>query len=133
MAGFDKLAVAVLGVLAYANREKLGKLLRSDMGGADSRLGGLGQVLDRFRNTGRKEEVDSWINQGPNRLLERQHVEEALDPETIDALSQQTGLSREELIDRLTKELPEGVDKMTPDGRLPDETHQSVPPVGRNP
>lgn len=133
MAALDKLAVAVLGVLAYANREKLGKLLRSDMGGPDSKLGGVGELLDRFRNTGRKEEVDSWINQGPNRPLQRQHVEEAIDADTIETLSQQTGLSREELIDRLTKDLPEGVDKMTPDGRLPDETDRSVPPGGRTP
>jgi uncharacterized protein YidB (DUF937 family) len=131
MAALDKLAVAVLGVLAYANREKLGKLLRSDMGGPDSKLGGVGELLDRFRNTGRKEEVDSWINQGPNRPLQRQHIEEAIDADTIEALSQQTGLSREELLDRLTKDLPEGVDKMTPDGRLPDETDRSVSPGGR--
>lgn len=134
MAGLDKLAVAVLGVLAYANREKLGKLLQSDLGGTDGLLGGsaggLGDVLDRFRNTGRQEEVDSWVAQGPNKPLQPRHIEEAIDPGTLEALSQQTGLSREKLIERLTSDLPEAVDRMTPEGREPEQTSQSVPSIG---
>jgi len=39
----------------------------------------------------------------------------------LNTLSQQTGLSREELLSRLTRELPAAVDKFTPDGRLPTE------------
>jgi uncharacterized protein YidB (DUF937 family) len=31
----------------------------------------------------------------------------------------QTGLSRDELLKRLSQVLPEAVDKMTPEGRLP--------------
>ncbi len=38
----------------------------------------------------------------------------------LDTLSKQTGLSHEELLARLSRELPEAVNRYTPDGRLPD-------------
>ncbi len=40
-------------------------------------------------------------------------------PDVLAALEQQTGLSREELLARLSRELPTAIDKYTPDGRLP--------------
>ena len=128
MATLGKLAVAVLGVLAYANREKLGTMLRSDLGtSSGGKLGGLGDVLDRFRNAGRGDEVDSWVKQGPNKPLRPEQVESAIDTATIDELSRQTGMSREELLDRLSRDLPEAVDKMTPNGEMPDTTAEADP------
>lgn len=67
------------------------------------------------------------MRQGPNRPLHRQQVEAAIDPETIEQLSRQTGLSREELLERIARDLPDAVDKMTPEGRLPDHTENSEP------
>jgi uncharacterized protein YidB (DUF937 family) len=43
----------------------------------------------------------------------------------LDTLSKQTGLSREDLLSRLCRELPDAVDKYTPQGRLPTETELS--------
>ena len=37
-------------------------------------------------------------------------------------VQQQTGLSQQEILDRLSRELPTAVDKYTPDGRLPAPT-----------
>jgi uncharacterized protein YidB (DUF937 family) len=48
-------------------------------------------------------------------------LEQALGQERIDWLTQQTGMSREELLAGLSRELPEAVDKLTPEGRLPTE------------
>src|SRR6185295_2995273 len=81
----------------------------------------LRQVLDRFKAAGSGDKVDSWVKQGPSQPIQPHEVEAAIDPETLDALSKQTGLSREELLRRLANELPDAVDKMTPEGRLPDE------------
>lgn len=140
MASLGRVALAVLGILAYQNRDKLGGLLKgkdspsldpndpqqSRQGGlldqiADSigSSGGLQDVLDRFRNSGSKEAVDTWVKQGPNQPLETTQVEAAIDPRTLDELSQQTGLSREELLERIARDLPEAIDKMTPGGELP--------------
>ena len=81
--------------------------------------GGLRELIDRFRQTGHGEDADSWVSSGPNREMPADQLEHAIGPEVLATLSQQTGLSREELLARLTRELPGAVDRYTPDGRLP--------------
>jgi uncharacterized protein YidB (DUF937 family) len=138
MANVGKLALAVLGVLAYQNRDKLAALLRGDAnkrndgGLLDSILGssgsGLRDIVERFRTAGAGAEADSWVRQGPNKPLQRDQVEKAIDPDTLEQLSLQTGLSRDELLDRLTIELPRAVDEMTPNGQMPDKPASSTGP-----
>ena len=57
--------------------------------------------------------------------LGKSTVEQAIGPEVLDTLSKQTGLSRDELLARLSRELPAAVDKYTPHGRLPTEAEFS--------
>ena len=135
--GMPSLA-ALLGLLAvagYQNRDKIGDFLNQMMkpggdpgaaGGASlpgdpakTVQGGLADVIDRFRNIGQGNAADSWVAKGPNAPITPNHTESALGPDLIDMLVQQTGLSREELLSRLSRVLPEAVDKLTPDGRLP--------------
>jgi uncharacterized protein YidB (DUF937 family) len=135
MANLGRLAIAVLGLLAYQNRDKIGDMIRNAGQGSDPNnpqgsildqiskgVSGtaLGDVLDRFRNAGAGSKVDSWVRPGPNQPVEPHEVEAAIDEETLTALSQQTGLSREELIARISRDVPEAVDKMTPNGELPN-------------
>lgn len=145
--GFPSMT-ALLGVLAvagYQNRDKLGELLGGVTGGAartpeaaslprgqatgfgegtnDGSIGavltdGLRNLVDRFRSIGHGETADSWVAHGPNREVAPKHVESAIGADTLEALTKQTGLSREEIITRLTRELPNAVDKYTPDGRI---------------
>jgi uncharacterized protein YidB (DUF937 family) len=99
---------------------KLGGLL----GGASAGSvlsGGLGELIDRFRQNGQGHAADSWVSPGPNQPIEPSQLEQAIGPDVLNTLSQHTGLSREELLSRLTRELPHAVDKLTPDGRLPTE------------
>ncbi len=83
--------------------------------------GGLGTLIDRLRQNGHAEAADSWVNPGPNKPIAPTELEQAIGPDVLNQLSQHTGLSREELLSRLTKELPTAVDKFTPQGRLPTE------------
>jgi len=83
--------------------------------------GGLGDLIDRFRQNGHGQAADSWVGTGPNQPLAPEHLEQAIGPDVLNTLSQQTGLSRDELLSRLTRELPAAVDKFTPNGRLPTE------------
>ena len=147
MANLGRMAVAILGILAYQNRDKIGDMIRSAGRGSDPNnpqgsildqiskgVSGtaLGDVLDRFRNAGAGSKVDSWVRPGPNQPVEPHEVEAAIDDETLSSLSQQTGLSREELIARITRDLPEAVDKMTPNGELPSETPMPWDPDAPN-
>ena len=46
------------------------------------------------------------------------HSFEAIGSENLAELAQRTGLSREELVQRLAKVIPEAVDTLTPDGQI---------------
>lgn len=139
MANLGRLAIAMLGVLAYQNRDKIGEMIRGagdrnpndPQGGILDQLSkgvsgtALGDILDRFRGAGAGSKVDSWVGTGPNQPIEPNDVEAAIDEDTLTSLSMQTGLSREELISRITRDLPEAVNKMTPNGELPPGPTQS--------
>ena len=81
--------------------------------------GGLSQLIDQFRQSGQAETAESWVAQGPNKPVAPADLERAIGPDVLDTLSRQTGLSRQELLARLSRELPDAVDRYTPDGRLP--------------
>jgi uncharacterized protein YidB (DUF937 family) len=145
---------ALLGLLAiagYQNRDKIAEMLgglgksttgtagesglggllgqlKSSLGGADAGgvlSGGLAEIVDRFKNSGQGETADSWVGTGPNKQVTPAQLEQAIGPEVLDTLSKQTGLSRDELLARLSRELPAAVDKYTPRGRLPTEAEFS--------
>lgn len=81
--------------------------------------GGLGELVDRFQQNGHGETAQSWIKQGPNTGIAPDHLEQAIGPDVLQTLTRQTGLSREELLSRLSRELPHAVDQYSPDGRVP--------------
>lgn len=111
----------------------LGGLL-NDLGGAlggasagSVLSGGLGDLVDRFRQTGHSRQADSWINAGEDNVpVEASDLEEALGEETIAELTRKTGLSRAELLERLSKTLPDAVNRMTPNGRIPTEAEAAT-------
>jgi uncharacterized protein YidB (DUF937 family) len=99
--------------------ENLGGSLGS--GGVGGLLGGgLGELLERFRQNGQGEVAQSWIDSGPNKELPAPQLKQAIGADVLAALQQQTGLSQDELLARLSRELPAAVDQYTPDGRLPN-------------
>jgi uncharacterized protein YidB (DUF937 family) len=81
--------------------------------------GGLSELLERFTQAGQGQTAQSWVKQGPNEPIEPPQLEQAIGPDVLETLSKQTGLSREELLARLSRELPDAVDKYTPQGQLP--------------
>ena len=90
--------------------------------GAGGLAGGLGDLLGSFRNAGQAEVADSWITPGvPTQGLRPDQVEQAIGSENLAELAQRTGLSRDELIERLARTIPEAVDKLTPNGEMPTD------------
>ncbi len=84
-------------------------------------MGGLSELLGRFSNPVQSAKAQSWVNTGPNGTLAPGDLDEVLDQDTIADLMQKTGLGRTELLDRLSAVLPEAVDHLTPNGRIPTE------------
>ena len=140
--------LALLAMAGYQNRDKIAEWLNAaqrkagnsaeaPQGGATSgppgKLGGLlagtsiGDMLsygvrdlvDSFKQAGHGEVADLWVGRGPNKQIAPSHLEGVIGSDMLETLAQQTGLSREEILSRLSKNFPEAVDKYTPDGRIP--------------
>jgi uncharacterized protein YidB (DUF937 family) len=88
--------------------------------------GGLGDLVDRFKQAGQGEAAESWVRKGPNQPISTDQLEGALGSDVVATLAEKTGLSREELLSRLSRTLPQAVDNLTPEGRVPteDEVHR---------
>jgi uncharacterized protein YidB (DUF937 family) len=106
----------------------LGDLLRGTLGGvlggaaAGTVLnGGLGGLLKQFQENGQGDVAHSWIGTGPNKTISDGDLASALGGDTLNTLSQQTGMGRDDLLAGLRQYLPRLVDQLTPDGRVPNE------------
>jgi uncharacterized protein YidB (DUF937 family) len=123
------------GGLGGQGQGGLGGMLGNVLGGAGGGMaggglgsvlsGGLGDLMDRFNGTGQANKAQSWIGTGQNEAIEASELEQVLGPDTMDELQQKTGLSRQELLERLSRTLPDAVNHFTPDGRIPTETEAS--------
>jgi uncharacterized protein YidB (DUF937 family) len=106
----------------------MGDLLRGGLGGllaggaAGGVLsGGLNDLLKQFQQNGHGDAVDSWVGTGPNKSIAPKDLGQVLGSEQVNAVLAQTGMSREELLNALSQYLPQVVDRLTPQGRLPTE------------
>ncbi len=110
----------------------LGDLLKGGLGGllaggaAGSVIsGGLGDLLKQFQQNGHGETANSWVSPGPNKPISPNDLANALGADKIDSLASQSGLSRDELLAGLSQHLPDVINHLTPEGRLPTESELS--------
>ena len=112
------------GGLSDLMKGGLGGLLAG--GAAGSILsGGLGDLLNQFQQKGLGDQANSWVSNGPNKAVAPGDLANALGADQIDHLSAQSGLSRDELLSGLSRYLPDAINHLTPDGRLPNEDELS--------
>src|SRR3954453_8197746 len=124
--------LGLLAVAGYQNRDKLAELLggaqqradtpgqhpQSQQGGDLLRnlatklgatgvggllSGGLRDLVDTFKQKGQGDVADSWVSRGPNKQIAPPQLEQVIGSDVLEELSQQTGLSRQELLSRLSK------------------------------
>src|SRR5689334_9701866 len=83
--------------------------------------GGLSELVQRFERGGLGDVIASWIGSGPNLSVGTDQLHQAIGPETIERLSQKTGIGKSELLPLMAQVLPSIVDRLTPNQRVPDE------------
>jgi uncharacterized protein YidB (DUF937 family) len=110
----------------------LGNVLKGPLGGllaggaAGSVLsGGLGDVLKQLQQSGNSETANSWVGKGDNKPIAPGDLAKALGADQINALASQSGLEPDELLSGLSRYLPQVIDHLTPDGRLPTDSELS--------
>ena len=126
---------ALLGLVAvagYQNRDKISEFVKGlgAGGGATTTAaapaaipggigGALGGLLEQFKNNGQGDVADSWVGTGQNTPINGGALQQVLGPDIVAMIAKQTGLTPDELLQRLAKTLPQVVDGLTPNGKLP--------------
>jgi uncharacterized protein YidB (DUF937 family) len=86
---------------------------------------GLGNLIKDFQNGGYGQAAQSWVGQGANQEIAPNDLAKAIGPDAINAIAQQTGMNRDDLLASLSQHLPELINQLTPNGRLPTEQEAS--------
>jgi len=110
----------------------LGGLLGSLFGGRGG-AGGLGDLLAQFQRAGLGAEADSWVSRGQNLPLPPGGVDKVFGPDAMAEIAQRAGISQGDASRGLSALLPEVIDHVTPDGKMPglDTLAASVDALGR--
>ncbi|HEX7891348.1 MAG TPA: YidB family protein [Ramlibacter sp.] len=82
------------------------------------RNGGMGAVLDRFRQKGYGSQMQSWVSTGDNQPLDERAVEQVVGQQDLQEMAQRLGVPEEEVRQAFAEVMPEMVNQLTPDGRL---------------
>ena len=130
---FDSLLSSVGSGQNSAIGNTLLSLLASESGRtrtSDDRMGtqspaaissGLSELVQRFEKGGLGDVIQSWIGSGPNQPIGTDQLHQAIGPETVDRLSQATGMAKGDLLPLIAQMLPAIVDRLTPNQHVPDE------------
>jgi uncharacterized protein YidB (DUF937 family) len=149
--GISPMTVAMLGLIAYkaiksftgdqasagtktgtqspdAAGGGLDDLLKGGLGGllaggatGSVLSGGLNDLLKQFQQNGQGGVAQSWIGSGPNKAISPNDLASALGADRINTLASFSGMSRDDMLNGLSQQLPDVMDQLTPDGRLPTE------------
>ena len=90
------------------------------------RNGGLGAVLDRFKQKGYRQQADSWVSTGANQSLQAEAVDNVIGRDELSRLARQLGVPEQEVADGLAEILPEMVDQLSPEGQVPPEADDAL-------
>ena len=88
--------------------------------------GGLGGLLQQFEQAGLGNVAQSWVGNGSNQPVSPGQLQDVFGQDRVNDMAGQAGMQPGDFLSQLSQHLPNAVDGMTPNGRLPDEGSVSV-------
>ena len=85
------------------------------------RTGGVGAVLDKFKQQGYGRHAQSWVDTGQNDTLDDKAVEQVVGQDELRQMAQKLGVPEQDVAQAFAEIMPEMVDKLSPAGRVPHE------------
>jgi uncharacterized protein YidB (DUF937 family) len=83
--------------------------------------GGISGLLQQFHEKGLGELVNSWVGSGENAQISPDQVQKVLGTEQVQQVAEKAGISPEAASSKLAEYLPMIVDKLTPNGQVPEQ------------
>jgi len=81
--------------------------------------GGVGGIMDKFRQAGYADQAASWQSTGANMPISGNVLQEVLGSGAVGQIAEQLGLSHGETAGGLAQMLPQLIDHLTPNGTIP--------------
>ncbi len=88
--------------------------------GLVEQAGGVQGILSKLQASGLGDKVDSWIGTGANKSISADEVKQALGPDEVKQAAAKAGVSEDQAAGGIAEALPGLIDKISPDGKLPD-------------
>ncbi len=85
----------------------------------NQQAGGLAGLVGQFKDQGLGDIVNSWVSTGKNLPITPEQIQQGLGSDAIKKLASQAGIDPEQVTSHLSQLLPQVVDKLTPDGNIP--------------
>ncbi len=120
---FDSVVGNVLNNLGNGGAPGGGNDMLKLVMGLIQQNGGLGGLLEKLKQGGLADQVSSWVGSGANLPLSAEQISQALGSGPLAEMAAKFGLDPREISSGLAKYLPETVNQLTPEGRLPDNAN----------
>ena len=117
-------AGGMLGSLMGGGQQQQGGMLGSLLGGGQQQQGGmgggLGGLLSKFQQAGMGGVANSWVGNGPNQQVSPDQLQQVFGQDQVNQWAQQSNMQPHDLLSQLSQYLPHAVDRMTPNGQMPE-------------
>jgi uncharacterized protein YidB (DUF937 family) len=119
---FNQVLQSVLGSGQPGQASPVNAILQQILSAREGDKEGIAAIIAKFQNAGFADQVQSWIGTGPNAPISPHNVDSVFSPQQIQGWAQQAGVVPDAMRDVLAQALPQVVDHLTPDGKVPDQT-----------
>ena len=116
----DELAGKVLDKPSSGSTEQPSGLAAGIMHMLNSQPGGISGLVQMFHEKGLGGVVASWVSTGQNLPISAEQLRGVLGNERVQQFATKAGISPDLASSKLAELLPTVVDKLTPDGKIPD-------------
>ena len=105
-----------------------GQFNQGQQGGFNQQMagGGLNGLLASFAQAGLAHVAQSWVSNGPNQPVSPDQLQSVLGENQVQSMANQAGMAPQDFLAQLSQHLPNVVNGLTPNGRVPDEGTMSV-------
>jgi len=82
--------------------------------------GGINGLVQKFSGKGLGDIVNSWVGTGQNLPVSPQQIQQVLGNDTVKQFASKMGINLDQATQQLSTILPKVVDKLTPNGQIPE-------------
>ena len=107
-------------------RQQSGIGMAGESGGMLGGMGGLEGLISQFEQAGLGHVAQSWVGNGPNQPVSPDQLQSVFGQERVESMASQASMQPQNFLSQLSQHLPNAVNRMTPNGRLPDDDTISV-------